>query len=327
MTTPAEFARQRALDVYRVLDSFPEAAYDDIVAIASALCDVPIALVSLIDRDRQWFKANKGFELSEGSRDESFCNQAIRAPDRLMEVPDARLDPRFADNPLVVYGPSIRFYAGMPLVAPDGSPIGTVCVLDRKPRALSPTQKEGLAALARLTMELLEARHRERELEIAGLLAPRAVPEPTAAPDAAPAVATAVPCTVAIFEVQDAAEAAHRSGERAFERALAQLEELLASALPTGHGDTANRVSGCADIVVLLHGKDTTDTLERLCSRLPAFEQETSLRVLYASAGSGRPDEPLYDVFERADTELTRVRIASRALAATDRPSEADVPR
>src|ERR1700760_4656332 len=114
----SETERQRELDSYRIVDSLPETAYDDIVRLASALCGTPMALVSLIDRDRQWFKSKIGFEPSETRRDEAFCNHAIRTPDRLMEVHDATTDARFANHPSVTGGANIRFYAGMPLVTP-----------------------------------------------------------------------------------------------------------------------------------------------------------------------------------------------------------------
>lgn len=166
-----EVARRRALDTYRVLDSLPEAAYDDIVKLASTICDVPVALVSLIDRDRQWFKARVGMELRETGRDVAFCDHAIRQPKLLMEVPDARADARFANNPLVTGANGIRFCAGMPLVTPGGAAIGTVCVIDHQPRELTNRQRDALGALARLAMNLLEAQQREREMERTALLA------------------------------------------------------------------------------------------------------------------------------------------------------------
>ena len=98
-----EFARQRSLDTYRVLDSLPEAAYDDIVRLAGVLCDAPIALISLIDRDRQWFKSSIGMEITGSPRDEAFCDHAIRVPDQLLDIPDATADARFAAGDLNVF--------------------------------------------------------------------------------------------------------------------------------------------------------------------------------------------------------------------------------
>lgn len=156
-----EASRQRTLDAYRVLDTLPEQAYDDVVRLASRLCDVPIALISLIDRDRQWFKARVGLQAQETPRDYAFCDHAIREPDALLEVEDASRDPRFLANPLVTGGPGIRFYAGVPLLAPNGAALGTVCVIDNKPRMLSDAQRVDLAALSRLVMRLLEGRSHE----------------------------------------------------------------------------------------------------------------------------------------------------------------------
>lgn len=299
-----EFARQRALDIYHVVDSLPEAAYEDIVRLASILCDAPIALISLIDRERQWFKARVGFELTGSSRDVAFCDHAIRVPGQLMEIPDANNDPRFAGNPLVTGEQSIRFYAGMPLVTPGGAPIGTVCVLDHEPRALNESQRAGMASLARLTMNLLEARHRERALLLSALF--------TASPDA---VASHVPeppeagdCTIAIFEVQDLAGAADRSGERAVMRALQQLHQSLEAGLRPGSGDNISHSTGSAEMIVVLHGSDTAATLMALHERLPAFEREHALCVLSGSAHSDFPSEPLESIFLRADTNLTHAK-------------------
>ena len=296
-----EFARQRELDTYRVVDTFPEAAYDDIVRLATILCGTPIALISLIDRDRQWFKARTGFELREGRRDEAFCEHAIRSPDLLLEVPDARADPRFADNPLVTGGPAIRFYAGMPLVTPSGAPIGTVCVIDSEPRSLDDTQRAGLAALARITMNLLEARHRERELRIAALLEAEAGAAPATSPDPAPAV----PATIAIFEVVELAAAAARLGDRALARAMRQLEQVLEAALAPGSGDSVSHATGGADMVVVLHGADAAQALERLREAVAGFERDSTLSVLSAAAVAESPDEPLVAVFARADEALS----------------------
>ena len=211
-----ESARQQSLDAYRLIDSLPEAAYEEIVTLAATICDAPIALVSLIDRDRQWFKACKGLDATETRRDEAFCHHAIQAPDELMEVPDASVDPRFAENPLVTGEIAVRFYAGMPLVTADGAAIGTVCVLDRTPRNLDDTQRAGLASLARLTMNIIEARHRERELAIAAVLS-------DAENEARPTEQLPVPdrhCTVAIFEVQDYAGAVGRAERLPHRRGL-----------------------------------------------------------------------------------------------------------
>ena len=153
-----EQTRQRELDTYRIVDSLPENAYDDIVRIASIVCQAPVALVSLIDRDRQWFKASRGINLKQTPRNEAVCNHAIQTPDRIFEVRDLAADPRFADLPVVTGEDPLFFYAGMPLVTPNGNAIGTVCVLDREPRQQTEAQRNALSALARLAMNLLDSR-------------------------------------------------------------------------------------------------------------------------------------------------------------------------
>ena len=150
--------RLRTLTRTEILDSLPEQAYDDLVALASQICETPIALISLVDRDRQWFKAKSGLQTSETHRDLSFCAHAILVPDEVFSIHDAQRDPRFADNPLVTGAPHIRFYAGASIVTDDGEALGTVCVIDHKPRTLDAAQKRGLQVLARQASSLLRAR-------------------------------------------------------------------------------------------------------------------------------------------------------------------------
>jgi len=152
-----EAGRIAALDRYAILDSDPEQLFDDLTLLASFVCNTPIALISLIDEDRQWFKSRVGMAASETSRDIAFCSTAILQSD-VFVVPDALNDDRFRENPLVVSDPHIRFYAGAPLVNEDGYALGTLCVVDRAPRELAPEQKEALQALSRLVLAQLEFR-------------------------------------------------------------------------------------------------------------------------------------------------------------------------
>ena len=157
--------RLEALRRYRVLDTPPEEAFEDLAYLASHICGTPISLVSLVDSERQWFKAKLNFERQETPREEAFCAHAILGKD-LFIVPDASADRRFAANPMVAGEGGIRFYAGAPLITSDGFAVGTLCVMDRKPRRLSPGQTEALRALSRQVVAQLELRRRlslERE--------------------------------------------------------------------------------------------------------------------------------------------------------------------
>jgi GAF domain-containing protein len=150
-------ARVGALQKYAILDSEPEQAFDDLTFLASYVCKTPIALISLIDEDRQWFKAKVGISAKETSRDIAFCATAIQQADAFV-VPDAMKDERFCTNPLVVSEPNIRFYAGAPLVNEDGYALGTLCVIDRAPRELGADQEAALKALSRLVLMQMEFR-------------------------------------------------------------------------------------------------------------------------------------------------------------------------
>lgn len=153
-----EPSRLLALQSYDILDSGTERRYDDITLLASQICDAPMAVISLIDEHRQWFKSKVGLDGTETPRKLAFCAHTIVQPDRMLTVDDARLDPRFADNPFVTGDPYVRFYAGAPLVSADGHALGALCVVDRRPRQLRPEQQEALQALSRQVMALFEER-------------------------------------------------------------------------------------------------------------------------------------------------------------------------
>ena len=162
-----ETERLAALHALDVLDSAPEAAFDDLARLAAQICDTPIALVSLIDAERQWFKARVRFAPAETPRRLSFCAHAILDPN-LLVVPDALADPRFADNPLATADSPVRFYAGAPLITPEGLALGTLCVIDHVPRSLSLEQREALRSLARQIVLQLELRAQSGRLALPG---------------------------------------------------------------------------------------------------------------------------------------------------------------
>lgn len=162
--TSLEVARVAALNRYAILDTEPEQSFDDLVTLAAYVCRAPIAMLSLVDDHRQWFKSKVGVEIGETPRDISFCSRAIEQED-LFLVPDALEDPRFRDNPLVVNEPHIRFYAGAPLINEDGFALGTLCVVDRQPRELDESQKEALKSLRSLALAQIELRQNLRLLK------------------------------------------------------------------------------------------------------------------------------------------------------------------
>ncbi|MHA6263592.1 sensor histidine kinase [Arenibacterium sp. CAU 1754] len=162
---PDQSERLETLHRLGILDTAQEADFDDIVQLASRICETPISLISLVDEDRQWFKARIGFDDAETPLDKSICSHAI-LEESFFEISDTRNDQRTADNPLVRGDDNIRFYAAAPLMASNGLPIGTLCILDQKPRELNDLQRETLRVLAGQVMQQIELRRALREKEI-----------------------------------------------------------------------------------------------------------------------------------------------------------------
>ena len=162
-----EEQRLARLASFGVLDTLPQKAFDDITALASAICDTPIALISFVDQERQWFKSRVGLDVDHTARELAFCAHAILNPSEIMVVENAGDDPRFHDSPLVTEDPHIRFYAGAPIVTDDGFALGTVCVIDQQTRQLTESQRQSLRSLSNLVVTLLEHERSSREERVA----------------------------------------------------------------------------------------------------------------------------------------------------------------
>lgn len=169
MISPKEHDREKErikeLESYSIMDTLSEADYDNLTAIASEICGTPVSLVSLVDDKRQWFKSHHGVEATETPKEFAFCGHAINDPSDIFIIPDARKDERFHDNPIVVEHPNVVFYAGVPLLGNDRLPLGTLCVIDQKPKLLSQGQRDSLIALANQVMNLLKHRRDKMQLE------------------------------------------------------------------------------------------------------------------------------------------------------------------
>ncbi|WP_045761091.1 GAF domain-containing protein [Xanthomonas albilineans] len=293
-----EARRQHALDRYRIVGSPPDDAYQDIVQVAASLCDTPIALISLLDRNRQWFKARVGLEAQQIERSQAVCDYAIRQPGQLLEIPNLAEDPRFADMPLLVNGDiSARFYAGMPLVTGEGIALGTVCVLDIAPRLLNDTQREGLHALGRMTMRLLEERLHALQREREAILQPHQ-PTDVQHTDADSRY------WVVILEVQELAALADQQSERLLGSALQQLDRTLTSYVQDGGSDSVDRATEHAEFIVMLHGADAERKLHGL-RQIAARQRALGLTVLMGDAEATCADEPIGQVFMRAEIALS----------------------
>ena len=160
-----EISRLQALQEYKVMDTLPEQAYDNFTKLAALICNTPIALITLLDEERQWFKSRIGLERGEIPREDAICNHTIMMPDSIMVIHDAIHDQRFINNPLVALEPNVRFYAGVSLVTSSGEALGTICVMDDKPRDITQEQLDALQVLSHEVMGQFELRRSIATLE------------------------------------------------------------------------------------------------------------------------------------------------------------------
>lgn len=259
-----EAERLDALESLSLLDTPPEDRFDRITRLATRLFDVPIALVSLVDVNRQWFKSRQGLDAPETPRDVSFCGHAILGPEMLV-VPDATLDPRFADNPLVVGAPHIRFYAGFPIRTPNGQPVGTLCLLDRRPRTFGAAERASLEDLGR-TVEREFASHELANTDaLTGILNRRGF-EAAAQPMLSAIGRLGVPATLIFIDLDHFKQINDLHGHAEGDRTLREMAAILVDQFRAC--DVVARIGG-DEFVVLLSGTDESKVQEPL-SRLAA---------------------------------------------------------
>lgn len=323
-----ESSRLAMLQALGILDTPPEDDYDDIVAIAAGMCDAPRAVISLVDAGRQWFKARVGVDDAELPREVAFCAHAILQPEAPLLVPDATRDPRFSDNPLVVDG-DLRFYAGVPLLA-GGHAVGTVCVVDTRPRELAPAQESALRALSRQASRLLELRRlatlldierREREWVASELAREEPAPGPLLDP------LTGLPGTRALLAMLDEALLEGAGRDRDVQLALVEmdgrdsLEQLygaverdralrsVASLLRSGDGMIGRLSrSGDAFAVVLAMGAAQARAQCERVRTLAAGDAATLPVSLSIGLAAARRGEDARAWFARASQALARAR-------------------
>ncbi len=347
-----EARRQAALEAYHVLDTRPEQAYDDIVRLAVTICATPGALISLIDHERQWFKARLGVDVEQTPRSHAVCDYAIRTPGQLLVVGDTRADARFAHIDIRLEGKPMRFYAGMPLRSPDGHALGTVCVLDTVPRDLDAKQREGLEVLARQTQHLLELRryaHQQRRLlaereafaqgleearadlqrrneqlqhsahhdQLTGLMNRVGLAQLRENTEAM-ARLTREPYSLMLIDVDHFKQVNDRHGHLLGDRALQAVADAVERSIRSG--DVAVRYGGEEILVVLPSTRlaDAAEVAERLRVRVTQAALPFSLTVSIGVAG-GEPGTALAEqVFDRADQALYRAKSSGRNCVVVD---------
>jgi diguanylate cyclase (GGDEF)-like protein len=314
---PADEPRRlAALHALNILDTEPEERFDRITRLARRLFGTSMATVSLIDSDRQWFKSAQGAAGTEDPRDVSFCAHAILEPGTML-VEDATLDTRFADNPLVLGDPNIRFYAGHPVTAPGGEPLGTLCVLDDKPRQATEFDAEALAELAAMVEAEIASLSLAIGDELTGLSNRRGF-EMLGERLLAAARGLGLPLTVLYADLDNMKPINDRHGHEAGDRALAETAAVLEASVRGS--DLIARLGGdefCA-LLVGAEAEAATAALDRVQGALAArnaataepFELSLSLGLAQSPAGD---EAPLWDVVAAADAAMLEAKRAKKA--------------
>ncbi len=242
-----EEGRIAALKRYCVLDTEPEQAFEKITGLVKSVLQVPICAVSLIDKDRQWFKAIQGLEMKQMSRHDAFCNHTIQGRDVLI-VPDARADARFADNPLVKGTPNIRSYAGVPLETPDGFNLGALCVIDVKRRTFNEDQIELLKQFAELVVRELEARSASVRDQTTGVLTRQGFND-ALQKNLTLAQENGEPCALVVVAIDNFRAINDDRSRRMGDQVLERVASCLRGSLRTG--DVVGRLGGDTFAVIL----------------------------------------------------------------------------
>lgn len=302
-----EAARLATLASLNILDTGPEERFDRYTRLAAKLFKVPIALVSMVDQERQWFKSSQGFDMSEMPRDISFCGHAI-LDDTPLIINDAKTDSRFADNPLVTQSPNIRFYAGQAIRAPDGSKIGTLCVIDRKPKKINDEDVRALTDLAQLVENEFRATDKATIDPLTGLTNRRGFLA-IAKHVLTVCERTAVPATLLYFDLDNFESIKDTLGPGQGDRAIFEFAKILLDNFRVS--DIIARL-GADEFCVLLTGADKVTTmvpLNRLYATLERFNSSDSaafeLDVSYGMVNYDRTQHhTVTDLLAEADTLL-----------------------
>jgi diguanylate cyclase (GGDEF)-like protein len=269
-----EASRLAELRRLQVLDTPPEDRYDRVTRIARRLFDVPIALVSLVDETRQWFKSCQGLDATETARDVSFCGHAILG-DEIFVIPDAADDPRFHDNPLVTGEPGIRFYAGFPIRGPEGTAVGTLCIIDRQPRDLGEDDRQALIDLGRIVERELASFHLATMDELTGITNRRGF-EAQGRQALASCRRTGHRATLLFFDLDHFKQINDSFGHAAGDSALQQFAAILRDTLRDS--DVIGRISGDEFAVLLtnLAANDVQVAIKRLAAAVGRYNRQSN---------------------------------------------------